>query len=363
MQAPRSAFTQNQSNQEDNPIIVKFLTRGLHRDSSTKGLSRQLPGTDSRWRKCKFTFDIDANEYDWLVVYHDLPREYFAQGIEKLRCPRENTILVTTEPSSITVYGSYYLHQFGMLITSQEPWAIKHPNAVFTQPGLIWYYGASHSDGKVLTYDDLQKMPPPEKTKTISTVCSIRQGRLTLHYKRFKFTKRLKGLIPELDVYGHGVNPMSDKAEALDPYQYHITVENHVYPHHLTEKLPDAFLGYTLPFYHGCPNAEDYFPPESFIPIDINDFPRTVEIIRSTLANNEYKDRLPYIIEARRRVLEEHNLFAILEREITKRDGSIEMHSPEGLIIGRSALKIRKPLHGLYREVEKILIKIRHLRW
>jgi hypothetical protein len=122
MQAPRSAFTQNQSNQEDNPIIVKFLTRGLHRDSSAIGLSRQLPGTDSRWRKCKFTFDIDANEYDWLVVYHDLPREYFAQGIEKLRCPRENTILVTTEPSSITVYGSYYLHQFGMLITSQEPW-------------------------------------------------------------------------------------------------------------------------------------------------------------------------------------------------------------------------------------------------
>jgi hypothetical protein len=363
MQAPRSAFTQNQSNQEDNPIIVKFVSRGLHRSCNKNRVSRQLPGKDSRWGKCKFTFDIDASEYDWLVVYHDLPREYFTQGVEKLRCPRENTILITTEPSSITVYGSYYLHQFGLLITSQEPWAIKHPNVAFTQPGLIWFYGASDSDGKMLTYDDLQKMPPPEKTKIISTVCSIRQGRLTLHYKRFNFTKRLKRLIPELDVYGHGVNPMADKAEALDPYQYHITVENHVFPHHMTEKLPDAFLGYTIPFYHGCPNAADYFPPESFIPIDINDFARTVEIIRSTLANNEYKDRLPYIIEARRRVLEEHNLFAILEREITKRDGSIEMHSPEGLIIGRSALKIRKPLRGLYREVEKILTKMKHLHW
>jgi hypothetical protein len=38
------------------------------------------------------------------------------------------------------------------------------------------------------------------------------------------------------------------------------------------------------------------------------------------------------------------------------------MHSPEGLIIGRSALKIRKPLRGLYREVEKILTKMKHLR-
>ena len=44
--------------------------------------------------------------------------------------------------------------------------------------------------------------------------------------------------------------------------------------------LPDAFLGYTLPFYHGCPNANEYFPPESFIPIDINDLDRTADIIR-----------------------------------------------------------------------------------
>jgi len=363
MQQPNSILTQDQSIKGNDPIIVKLVARGLHRNSNKKRWSRQLPGTESRWNKCKFIFDVDAEEYDWFVVYHDLPREHFTQGVEKLRCPRENTILITTEPSSITVYGSDYLRQFGLIITSQEPWAIKHPNAIFTQPGLIWFYGVSDSDGKMQTYDDIQKSAPPEKTKTISTVCSIRQGRLTLHYKRFHFTERLKEHIPELDVYGHGVNPMSDKSEALDPYQYHITIENHVLPHHLTEKLPDAFLGYTLPFYHGCPNASDYFPPESFIPIDMNDFDRTVEIIRSTLANNEYNDRLPYIIEARRRALDEHNLFAVLEREITKRDRNMEIHPPHGVIMGRSALKIRRPLLGLRREFEKIFIKSKHLRW
>ena len=86
------------------------------------------------------------------------------------------------------------------------------------------------------------------KTRTISTVCSIRQGRLTLHYKRYNFTNKLKDRIPELDIYGHGVKTMNDKAEALDAYQYNIVIEDHVYRHHLTEKLPDAFLGYTLPF-------------------------------------------------------------------------------------------------------------------
>jgi len=364
MQEPGSTVAQNKLKHEDNPIIVKFLSKGLPRNSNDKlRFSRQLPGDTSQWGKCRFVFDPNALEYDWLVVYHDLPRELKSTSIEKLQCPREKTILVTGEPSSITVYGSYYLSQFGFIITSQEPWAIKHPNAIFTQPGLIWYYGAPNTGGRMLTYDDLQQIPPIAKTRTISTVCSIRKGRLTLHYRRYNFTAQLKNHIPELDIFGHGVKPINDKAEALDPYQHHIAIENHVYPHHLTEKLPDAFLGYTLPFYHGCPNAAEYFPRESFIPIDINDFARTVEIIRSTLANNEYNDRLPYIIEARRRVLEVHNLFAVLERKISRLDGTIIEGTPGGKIMDRQTLKFRKPLYGLQREFEKIFTKIKHIRW
>lgn len=363
MQSSISSPPDNISAPGKNLITVKFIARGLRRQESKQRWSRQLPGDNSSWGNCRFTFDIDAKEYDWLVVYHDLPRESMSLCTEKLCCPREKTILVTTEPSSITVYGSDYLHQYGLIITSQEPWAIKHPNIIFTQPGLIWYYGASGADGKMITYDDMRNTPPLTKSNTISTVCSIRQGRLTLHYKRYHFTEKLKAHIPELDVFGHGVRPINDKAEALDSYQYHITIENHVFPHHMTEKLPDAFLGYTLPFYHGCPNAADYFPPESFIPIDINDFARTVSIIKSTLANNEYKDRLPYIIKARKLVLEKYNLFAQLDDIISSRDSITETNKPEGIIMCRQTLKFRKPLLGLRREAEKVLTKVKHLHW
>ncbi len=363
---PDSTITDNQTSQEDNPIIVKFMAKGLPRDCDDKTrYSRQLPGNKSQWNNCRFIFDADAKEYDWLVVYHDLPRELTSTSIEKLQCPKEKTILITGEPSSITVYGTYYLNQFGFIITSQEPWAIKHPNAIFTQPGLIWYYGAPRVRDKKhrLTYDEIKRIKPMAKTRVISTVCSSRQGRLTMHYKRYHFTKKLKDHIPELDVYGHGVKIMNDKVEALDAYQYHVVVENHVYQHHLTEKLPDAFLGYTLPFYHGCPNATDYFPRHSFIPIDINDFKKTVDIIQNTLANNEYNHRLPYIIEARRRVLEEYNLFAVLDREISMRDGTFKTSSPGGVIMDRQTLKWRKPFYGLQREFEKIFTKTKHLHW
>jgi len=353
-------LTQNISYSKDRPITVKFMSRNIVRGGSIDWWLRQFPGNVPEWGNCRFVFDIDSKEYDWLAVYHDLSHEPRKLSEEKLQCQREKTILVTTEPSTITVYGTDYLKQFGYILTSQEPWAITHPNRIFTQPGLIWFYGFPFSGGPIRTYDEMKVAAPPEKTKLISTVCSSRKGRLTIHSKRDSFTQRLKSFLPELDIYGHGVNPMSDKIEALDPYQYHIAIENHVYPHHITEKIPDTFLGFAVPFYHGGPNAADYFPPESFIPIDIGNVERTLDIIRSAIANNEYQDRLPYVIEARCRVLEKYNTFAILDREISNNNSKITQSNPEGVIMNRTTLRIKRPIAGIRSLVEKVIIKSKH---
>lgn len=341
-------------------IKVKFMHRGLRRGRSFAGFLRQFPGSLPQWGDCLFDFDVDCRDYDWLVVYHDLPpgETFFTE--ERLNCPSERTMLVTGEPSTITVFGTDYLRQFGWILTFQEPWAMKHPRVIFHHPGLIWHYGLPFGEGEFKTWDRIAATPPPAKTKLISTVCSQRTGNVTLHSTRVDFTWRLKNEMPELDIYGHGVKPMNDKAEALDPYRFHIAVENHVYDHHLTEKLPDAFLGYTLPFYHGAPNAADYFPAESFIPIDINDFERSREIIRSHLANNEYEDRLPYIVEARRRVLEEQNLFAILSRMICEKDLRISTATIGRVIRNRSTMRLKNPLAGIRSLTQKVATKTYH---
>ena len=339
-------------------VTVKLLAR-MPAELAARQFGRQLP-PDGALGNCRFIFDPTTTDYDWLVVYHDLHGAHGDGGVERLRCPRANTILITTEPSTITVYGTDYLGQYGTVITSQEPWVIKHPNPLFTQPGLIWFYGFPFDAGEILTYEAMRSTPPPAKSRLISTVCSSRQGIITTHSRRVKFTARLQAALPELEVFGHGVRPMSDKAAALDPYQYHIAVENHRYRHHLTEKLPDAFLGHTLPFYHGCPNATDYFPPESFIPIDITDFTRTLAIIKSTIANNEYQDRLPYIREARRLVLEKYNLFAVIERYISMNPRKSDSYAA-GTIMNRQALRRRHPLVAVRSLLEKITVKGRHL--
>jgi hypothetical protein len=343
-------------------FVVKFMHRGFPRGRSAAALIRQFPNLAPQWNNCLFTFDVDCREYDWLVVYHDLPSggSRFST-VEQLACPRERTMLLTGEPSTITVFGTDYLNQFGCVVTFQEPWAMRrHPQVIFRHPGLVWHYGLASWDGDCTTWDAMAVAPPPEKKNVISTVCSARSGKTTLHSERVSFTWWLKERLDELAIFGHGVNPMRDKAEALDPFKYHIAVENHVYNHHITEKLPDAFLGRTLPFYHGAPNATDYFPKESFIPINIRKPERAVDIIRFHIANNEYEDRLPFIEEARRRVLEEHNLFAVIADSIDSAEKKITGNTRGGLIYNRSTIRIKRPIAGIRSMFEKVAIKTYH---
>ena len=153
---------------------------------------------------------------------------------------------------------------------------------------------------------------------------------------------------------------MDDKAESLRPYEHHVVIENHVAPHHLTEKLPDAFLGHAMPFYHGAPNAAEYFPPESFIPINIDDYERSRDIIQHHLANNEYQDRLPYIKEARRRVLEEMNIFAVIDNHVSSYGDSAADTGTGGVIRNRSTMRIKNPIAGIRSLWEKGYVKMRH---
>lgn len=334
--------------QSAGPVRVKILSR-----EPARILSRQLPGNDFTWGGCRFLFDPGERDYDWLVVYNDLPHrrgETASLAQEILACPWRHTLLVTTEPSSIKTYGRVYTAQFGCVLTSQEDWALPHPDRIFSQPALHWFYGVGRN--QVLRYDELAAMPAPEKTADISMVWSGKKGWFTQHSKRHAFMQRVRAEIPGVEVYGRGVKELDDKAEALNAYRYHIAIENHVGPHHWTEKLADPLLALALPFYSGCPNVSEYFPAESVIPIDIDDASGALDVIRRAIENREYEKRLPFILEARRKVLEEYNLFAVLAREIDKRHSEGKA-SDGGILYSRHALVKKYPLVGLRQLFEK----------
>jgi hypothetical protein len=338
------------------PIRVKFLSKSPGADP-TAYWQRFLPGSDTRLGDIEFRFRPDERDYDWLVVYDDLPSsggERFTRWSEALACDPRNTLLITTEPSTIKIYGKAFLAQFGHVLSSQEPWAVPHPHVIFSQCGLLWFYGKS--------FEAAAAEFPLEKPLSISTVCSSKQQRHTLHSLRHAFTARLKRQLPDLEIFGHGHRPIASKVEALDPFRHHIAIENHHAPHHWTEKLADAFLAGCLPFYFGCPNVFDYFPHESLIPIDIRNFEESLETINTAMANDAYRARLPAIREARRLVLEEYSTFPMLARLIPTLHVTTSVKGGGTEILSRHEWRRRHPVAAISYGVERFISQRRAIR-
>lgn len=339
-------------------IRVKFLSRLDPRE-----WTRYFPDEDGRWGGCQFVFAREARDYDWLVAYDDIPPgqdQTRSSATENCACPPANTILVTTEPSSIKAYGRGFAAQFGHVLTSQPSWALPHPRRHYQQAANHWFYGSGRE--RWMSRTQLVAGPRPEdKTHDISTVYSSKRQWHTLHAQRFAFIAAMRAQLPELALFGRGATPMDDKAEALAPFRYHLAVENHIAPHHFTEKLSDAFLGRCLPFYAGAPNAADYFPDGSYIPVDIRDAEGAARIIRRAIAENAWEKRLPLIEEARRRVLEEHHLFAVIARIIADA-GSGPVVAGQESLLGRHAWRKAHPLGALLHMMEKLHVRARSLR-
>lgn len=323
----------------------------------------QFPHNEPVWGPCEFTFERDARDYDWLLVYDDLPErsgEPKKTTREALACPRAHTLLVTSEPSSVKIYGDSYTRQFGAVLTSQPEWALPHPQRIFSQPALHWFYGMGSR--AVLPFDRMVDEPPADKHRDVSMVYSPKAMRHTLHYHRARFMRWLVEHMPELDTFGRQTaHPLDDKADCLRDYRYHVAIENFIGAHHWTEKLADPFLGLSLPFYYGCPNAETYFPPDSFIRIDIRDPEGALEIIRDAIANNECGKRLPALTEARRRVMFEYNLFAVAAREISRLHQPDARAEPDMAILSRRALRLSSPAVALHDLYGKVRGRLRHL--
>lgn len=107
---------------------------------------------------------------------------------------------------------------------------------------------------------------------------------------------------------------MADKDEALADYRFHIALENSVHCDYWTEKLADPFLRGCYPIYSGCPNLSSYFPDGSYSRIDLVEPRKALAIVAAVLQSDKDQQYAAELVEAKRRVLLEYNLFAVLER-------------------------------------------------
>ena len=268
---------------------------------------------------------------------------------ETLACPRENTLLITQEPSAIKIYGPKFLAQYGHVLSAQPGRAIAHHNHILQVSPIRWFYGRplDDNDHNYVTLDSLIQRPIPQKKRNISTVCSDKQMTKTLK-ARYDFTTLLNENLGEnFDWFGRGIRPINDKSEAMDAYRYHVAIENHIFSHYWTEKIADSFLAYCLPFYYGPSNISDYFDPKSYVPIDIFKPEEALEIIEKTLKDDLYKTRFPAIQAAREKVLYDYNLMTVAARIATSRHQEKKKQA-RAKILGRHAFRNAHPILAMH---------------
>ena len=278
-------------------------------------INRQTPGGKGVWGECRFFCNTDIDRCDYWFVLEG-PRKKKETAI----CPKENTIFIAHEHPTLKTYRSEFLQQFAAVITSDA--RINHPKPVLQQSGLPWHVGRKQKGHVNISftkdYDELKGITSIDKTKMISVVSSSKtmtEG----HRQRVDFALRLKSHFGDkIDLFGRGLNEIEDKWDALAEYRYHVAIENSEVNHYWTEKISDAFLAGCHPIYHGCPNIADYFSPDSFTQININEPAKAIATIEICIEQDRYTLSRQRIWESREKVLDQYNLFPMIADYIAR---------------------------------------------
>ena len=245
--------------------------------------------------------------WDMVVVYEGIKES------KNIKCKQGGLVFISGEPPFSRKYSTRFLKQFDHIITSHPQ--IKHPNNHLTQQALPWHFGLSYHTQKFnYNFDDLLKMKPPLKTKKISFITS---NKLMMpgHKKRMIFLEALKSEFGDkIDIFGKGIQPIDDKAEALLQYQFSICIENSTIDNYWSEKIADPILAFCIPIYCGCKNIEKYFHENALINIDLSDIKQSIKTIENLLLNSDfiYSEKLPQLLVERDKLINDYNLFTVL---------------------------------------------------
>jgi hypothetical protein len=252
--------------------------------------------------------------YDYWVTWDEPWNGWIREDI-----PLNRRVLFITEPREYKDYG-ILLPLHGVIVTPYDL-ACRLPagtRQIFAPPLINWFYGVDMSvrdtPVSMMNLAGIEAMPVPEKTRLCSIVCSD-IGTLPAHRERVLFFSALRAVFGDrIDCFGRGHRLIADKKDAIDNYRYVICLENNLCERFWTEKAADAFLGYAMPVYCGCPDLGGWFPEDSFARIDFRRPDRAMRLIDALLEEDPWERRLPAIIEARRRLLRDYNFFTALPR-------------------------------------------------
>ena len=183
-----------------------------------------------------------------------------------------------------------------------------------------------------ISYNELLTYKIEKKYNKICCICSANYFDPG-HIKRVNFIKYLEELNDPtviIDVYGRdnyhnfknykGILPNDSKDIMMD-YKYYFMAENNKEYNYITEKFWETVLAECFCFYWGADNLKDYINPNSFISLNLEtpeDFNNSYIIIKNSIINNIWDNRINLIKNEKNKVMNFYNFFPTIERIITK---------------------------------------------
>jgi len=157
---------------------------------------------------------------------------------------------------------------------------------------------------------------PIIKTKnSMASICSSKyfdEG----HIARIDFLKYIETKQKQFDVdiynmdnahnfinYRGPLSPYVDKSKGILPYKYYFMIENNYEHNFITEKIWEPILCESLCFYYGCPNLSDYINPLAYVELDITDFEKSYQIIKTAIAEDWWSQRIDVIRQEKQKIL------------------------------------------------------------
>ena len=278
---------------------------------------KQTPKNDGTWQNTQFHIN-DESGCSWLCVF-DRPIQEWTTHI-----PRARRILVVPEPKSVFMVPAYkhpqnYLYRFGHIVSPHSRHPFYRGRWYRSQPACIWDYGISKERGVQRHLIEPQTVKTwqmiaseKKKTKQVSVITSNMQW-ISGHYQRLIFLDALKQELGDsIDFFGHPEHFISDKADALDAYKYHIAIENNMDKHLWTEKLADAYLAECYPIHAGCQNLHNYFPKQAYTSVNMRNIPQAIRIVKDIITSDLWHQNRAHIVMAKQLIMESYNLFAII---------------------------------------------------
>ncbi len=116
-----------------------------------------------------------------------------------------------------------------------------------------------------------------------------------------------------------------------------------------------------MPIYWGCPNVEEFFPKESLVVIDVDNFEESVNKITKLLKEDEFESYLPKVIQARDKILNEYNIFEIMKNICNSKSTrriciTLKPHAHDSLFRKRirGILQANKNIYQIYKYIRRL---------